>query len=312
MRHPTRHSAGLIDDVEWNLFYSGPANYYSHIVALYDKQKAYSYVVDFARLSLQFHQDDEPTTRAEMLSRLFTAATASSRFELAHSTLMRMTNTALQHSCLKKLVERMCETLQTADLIALPFPGLQQAVDEIIYRRSREVVDVTRGCPWHMILYSLRISRNNYRGAAAALLGRLNKLQQAGEGDKPAGYDVLDTPVTKMYLMLINTLSCVEPKQAWISADEDPARSVGSGHGAMDAELHHVDGAAAGEDAGGGDNGGPLSLLVSKKRASIEVSRRKVLSLADIRKQYQDELDRIAAIQNNQFEFDAEDVAMDD
>jgi nuclear pore complex protein Nup160 len=33
-----------------------------------------------------------------------------------------------------------------------------------------------------------------------------------------------------------------------------------------------------------------------------------VVSLADIRKQYQDELDRITAIHNNQFGFEADDV----
>ncbi len=306
MRHPARHSAGLIDDTEWNLFYSGLANYHSHIAALYDRQKAYSYVIDFARLSLQFAQNPESTTRAEMLSRLFTAATATSRFDVAQSTLVSMTDQALQHSCLKKLVEKMCETLQTADLISLPFPGLRGAVDDILYQKCQEVMDVTRGCPWHMILYSWRISHNDYRGAAAILLSRLQKLQQAGEGDTQEGEDVLDTPVTKMYLMLVNTLSCVEPKQAWICT-EDASRDYSR---ELDVEPLFVNGASGGEEAHNDD--GPLSLLLSRKRASVEEPRRKVLSLADIRKQYQDELDRIAAIQNNQFEFAAGADAMDE
>jgi nuclear pore complex protein Nup160 len=36
-------------------------------------------------------------------------------------------------------------------------------------------------------------------------------------------------------------------------------------------------------------------------------TKRKIVTLADIRKEYQDELDRIAAIQNNQFGFAAGD-----
>jgi nuclear pore complex protein Nup160 len=98
------------------------------------------------------------------------------------------------------------------------------------------------------------------------VLDRIHKLRNAGEGDEATGEDILDTPVTRQYLLLINALSCVEPKQAWIY-DE-----VSTGFGQKDA------------------------------------GKRKVVSLADIRKQYQDELDRIAAIHNNQFGFDAGDV----
>ena len=65
--------------------------------------------------------------------------------------------------------------------------------------------------------------------------------------------------------MLINVLSCVETRQAWITTEA-------------------VTGATAGTGA-----------------------KRRVVTLADIRKDYQDELDRIAAIQNNQFGFAAGD-----
>jgi len=300
-----RHSAGLIDDAEWNLFHNGLANYYSHIVSLYDRQKVYSYVIDFARLSLQFtsNSDEGESTRTEMLSRLFTAATILSRFELAHSTLLSMKNRPLQHSCLKRLVERMCETSQTADLMALPFSGLQDAVDDILLQKCHGVLDVTRGCPWHTILYAWRISRNDYRGAAAILLDRLQKLQAAGEGDKLAGDDVLDTPVTKTYLMLINTLSCVEPKQAWICTAD-------TSRGGPLADESASGTAVEAEEPSGGDQG-PLGLM-TQKMASKEEPWRKVVSLADLRKQYQDELDRIAAIQNNNFEFTVEDDMMDE
>lgn len=135
--------------------------------------------------------------------------------------------------------------------------------------------------------------RNDYRGAAAVLLDRIQKLRMRGEGDArlaaadggggggaggeggddggvgggrgDGGVDVLDTPVTRQYLMLINVLSCVDQKQAWIATSD--------GFGGRD-------------DA-------------RKKR--------KVVTLADVRKEYQDELDRIAAIQNNQFGFAAGD-----
>ncbi|CAJ2513328.1 Uu.00g014470.m01.CDS01 [Anthostomella pinea] len=270
---PSRHSSGLLDEIEWKRLYAGMPQYYAHIVALYERQKAYSYVVEFARLALQFvgsktnHADD---VRSDIQNRLFSAATAVSQFELAHSTLVAMKNPALQHGCLRMLIQRMCDNLHNAELVELPFPGLQNDVDDILAQRCHGTVDVITGVPYHQILYSWRIKRNDYRGAAAILLDRIQKLRQLGEGDQLTGDDVLDTAITRQYLMLINVLSCVEQKQAWITTEHTP---------------HQINGA---EVVSGG-------------------SERKVVTLADIRKDYQEELDRIAAIQNNQFGFAAGD-----
>ena len=264
-----RHSSGLLDDTEWKLLNAGIAKYYSHVVALYEKYRAYSYVVDFARLAVQFlgSKGENHLARTDMLSRLFNAAVATSQFQLAHTTLINFQDNALRHSSLRKFVDRMCETYHNLDLVALPFPGMQQDVDDILDHRCKGEMNVTSGFPYHQVLYSWRIRHGNFRGAASVLLDRIQKLKNSNQGDEIVGDDILDTPVTKQYLLLINALSCVDAKQAWIY-----------------------------------DEG------VSQDRDGESPNKRKVVSLADIRKQYQDELDRIAAIQNNQFGFEAGDM----
>lgn len=232
------------------------AKYYSHIVALYDSHRANSYVVEFGRLAIQFLTPTDTTIKAEMLTRLFAATLATSQFELAHTTLLSLPSPALRHSSLRKLVDKMCETRHHNDLVSLPFPSMQQDVDAFLEQRCRE--STIDGAQYHQVLYAWRIKRRNFRGAAWVLLDRIQKLKQAGEGDRMVGDDVLDTPVTRQYLLLINALSCVESKQAWIFDETE--------------------------------------------------SKRRVVSLADVRKEYQDELDRIAAIQNGQFGFEAGDV----
>ncbi|KAM3467005.1 hypothetical protein MY5147_000331 [Beauveria neobassiana] len=263
-----RHSSGLLDETEWAMFNSGLPRYYSHIVALFDSHKAYSYVIEFARLAMQFTsaRPDRGSVKAEMLTRQFSAALATCQFELAHTTLLSIEDRALRSSSLRLLVDKMCETGHNSELVALPFPGLQQDVDDFLAKRCRNAADVVHGgAHYHQVLYAWRIKRQNMRGAAWVLLDRIQKLKLAGEADKITGDDVLDTPVTRQYLLLINALSCVEPKQAWVF-DEAVDNATG----------------------------------LPKKRT--------VVSLADVRKQYQDELDRIAAIQNNQFGFSADDV----
>lgn len=210
---------------------------------------------------------DVVAIKRDMQTRLFTAAVATSQFELAHTTLLSIRDQAMRHAGLRQFVQKMCQTYHNSELIAMPFPGLQQDVDDILVQLSRASTDITEGHPYHQVLYSWRIKHNNYRGAASVVLDRIHKLRNAGEGDEITGDDILDTPVTRQYLLLINALSCVEPKQAWIY-DEPP----------------------------------------NDTRSNGDVPKRTVVSLADIRKQYQDELDRITAIHNNQFGFEADDV----
>ncbi|OTB01543.1 hypothetical protein M426DRAFT_323430 [Hypoxylon sp. CI-4A] len=267
-----RHSSGLLDDTEWNLLFAGLPRYYGHIVALFEQQKAYSFVVDFARLALQFvhsSTEDADRIRTELQLRLFSGAISTSQFELAHSTVVAVKDRAVQHSCLRALIQRMCNNLHNAELVNLTFPGLQSSVDDILAQQCQDTVDVVTGVPYHQILYSWRIKRNDYRGAAAILFDRIQKLRQLGEGDQVTGDDILDTAVTRQYLMLINVLSCVDPKQAWVTVEENPKHA--------------------------------------SKDSPATFAKRKVVTLADIRKEYQDELDRIAAIHNDQFGFAADD-----
>ncbi|KAK7969785.1 nucleoporin [Apiospora saccharicola] len=269
-KHADKQSSGLLDDTEWRLFYSGLPRYYCHIVALFERQKAHSYVVEFARLALEFVNAKTPDAvevRTEIQSRLFSGAIGVSQFDLAHSTLVAMSDHALQHSCLRTLIQKMCDNLHNAELVQLPFPNLENAVDDILAQKCLSTQDVVTGVPYHQILYAWRIKRNDYRGAAAILLDRIHKLQQLGEADEQNGDDVLDTAVTRQYLMLINVLSCVDHKQAWIATEE------------------------------------PLS----KDQPANGTPKRKVVMLADIRSKYQAELDRVAAIENNQFGFAAGD-----
>lgn len=261
--------------MERNLLNAGLPEYYSHIVALYDKEKIYSHVIDFARLALQFIKikpgsgNTHSALRTEMHSRLFNAAIQTSRYELAHSILALFTDSALQHSSLRTLVHKMCEASYASQLIELPFIGLQDHVDEILAQKCQSIVDVNVGVPYHKILYSWRIKHSDFRGATAISLERLQRLQQSGDGDKMLGDDGLETPVTKQYIALINALSCVDPKQAWILSEDLPRKSSGAS----------INGSAKKEPA------------------------RKVVTLDDVRRSYQAELDRIAAIQNNQFAF---------
>lgn len=306
-----RHSSGLLDDTEWNLLGSGLPNYYWHIASLFERHRTYSFVMEFARLGLQFALatgSKASATRTELLSRLFHAATAISHFDVAHSTLLAMDNGALQKSCLRELIERMCEKGQNVELVSLPFSGLQNRVDEILADKCRNTRDVLHHIPYHQILYAWRISHNDYRGGAAILLDRLEKLRALGEGDKFATDDVMDTQVTRQYLLLINALSCVPAEEAYILQDvpvaDEKRREAGS-----EGDLDVLDVLDSVVPDGDGTQSEDEDQDLARKIAKFEKDQRKdntprrLLTLADLRKDYELELDRVVAIHTNQFGF---------
>jgi hypothetical protein len=89
-------SAGLVSEVERNSFSDGLARYYSHVVGLFEKAKAYSYVADFARLGLRslVGQEDEEL-RTDLLQRLFSASIQTSKFQDAYTAMSRHSDAAL-------------------------------------------------------------------------------------------------------------------------------------------------------------------------------------------------------------------------
>lgn len=94
------------------------------------------------------------------------------------------------------------------------------------------------------------------------------------------------------YLLLINSLACVAPEEAWVikEAQADLA------HG-LDGRASRINGVKVNGHSG----------------KSIGGSKRCVVSIDDVRREYQAELDRLAQLEQGDFAFSGEDgvVAMD-
>jgi len=279
------HITSILDDNQQMLLHSGMASYHRHITALFESARAYSYVVEFSSLALQFHvlEPNESAyssaVRTDILSRLFTAATATSRYDVAHSALQSMPPTALQTSSLARLVDHMTDSGHGAAMLALPFGRLMPLVDDVLLNRCQRI-DTPADAGVHQLLYAWRVRYHDYRGAATVLLERIQRLRRAGDADRFEG-DGMDTPVTRMYLLLINALSCVEPAEAWVLAEEETEHTT----------MHEGEGAGADESGTEGEES-------RRKRVN---KKRRVVTLEDVRREYQRELDRVSVIQNNQF-----------
>ena len=89
-------SAGLVSETDRNLFSEGLAKYYSHVVGLFEKVKAYSHVADFAQLGLRSMTGrEDQDTKTELLQRLFSASLQTARFQDAYMAMIRHNDAAL-------------------------------------------------------------------------------------------------------------------------------------------------------------------------------------------------------------------------
>lgn len=174
----------------------------------------------------------------------------------------------------------MCEEDESSRLITFPFLGLHDTVDEVLTHKCQTILNISAGTPYHNILYAWRLKRCDFRGAALALHGRLQRLKIASltsaAAAKSSGFagDPENTPITQGYLALINTLACIDPSQAWVLSTTKRASSADDKSGAKENQPR-----------------------------STDLPKRKVVTIDDVRKQYQDELDRLAYIANDQFSF---------
>jgi hypothetical protein len=171
-----------------------------------------------------------------------------------------------KHSSLQTLITSMVSQQQAARLLKFPFVGLADEVDSILVAQCQKTLNLTSGPPYYQILYSFRISRNDFRGAASILHERLQRLKTTSSKH----HDPADESLTQCYLMIINTLSSVSKQDAYILADQrsdstkPPQWGIGQGKKLM---------------------------------------KRQVVTLDSLRKDYQAELDRVAAIEGGQFPF---------
>jgi len=179
-----------------------------------------------------------------------------------------------KHSSLQTLITSMVSQQQATQLLKFPFVGLADEVDDTLSSLCQKTLNLTSGPPYHQILYSFRIARNNFRGAASIMHERLQRLKTTSSKHQ----DPADDSLAQCYLMIINTLSSVSKEDAYILADE------------------RVEG------------GGLPQWGIGQGKKLL---KRQIVTLDSLRKEYQAELDRVAAIESGQFPFVAAAEEMD-
>ncbi|KAK0274127.1 hypothetical protein LTR35_011920 [Friedmanniomyces endolithicus] len=170
-----KDTANLILPHEQDAFGGGKSAYFQHVVALFEKLKVYSYDADFAQLALenteeltnfsrsmarldkQKSQQESPAldridaaqeetrllrlkeSRDEILNRLFTALLLTGRFDEACAALMQIEDSPMKRSGLKKLIDACVKQDCVPTILTLPFDkAIIQDVDKALQDMAKK------------------------------------------------------------------------------------------------------------------------------------------------------------------------------
>lgn len=173
----------------------------------------------------------------------------------------------LRHFDVQSFIQTLVSQGRVKQLFQYPWDGLADSVDKELEAKARKALNTHTKPEYHKILYAWRIKRGNYRGAAQAAFDRLEKLRQEAKG--AAGSDPRDERALEAYLLLINAMACIGEQDAWVLYE--PVK----------------------EKAG----------LINGTRGEKREGRRRLVTLADVRREYEEELDRRASLEQGRFEF---------
>lgn len=294
-------SAGLLSMIEAEFFNNGMPAYLHHVATLFESAKAYNEAAQFAHLTLQALQagqkDPVPNFRSEVLSRLFNAELRLSRFDRAYAALVELPDPALQRSSVILLVNsilnQQSSTLDARGAVktlqSLPWwmhAHLPRLMDQHLMSLAQKQTSAgVTSSGWSTadgsldylgIIYALRVAQKDYRGALTVLYDRLRLVRRSGK----ARHDPQATALRHVLLSLINVMACVDPEEAYVLADaetDDKARP------APKANKEQTNGDAK-----------------SHKR------RRIIITLGDLRKEYQQILDKCSRIERGDFDFEVD------
>ena len=290
-------SAGFLSAIDVESFNNGMARYFQHVGSLFESSDAFKHAGTFARLALQslVPGPKEPSGfRSELLSRLFTAELKTLRFEAAFDALVQFSDSALQKSCTTSLINAILDISKSTSSISgairtlqsLPWslhPALSRHLDtqlSLLAKKQKSAnsqhslfASADGNVDYFKIVYAMRMARGDYRGAVAVLYDRLRLVQQSRRG---RGDPTMKT-LRHALLSLINAMTLVSPDEAYILAEsEEPVQQV---------------------------NGETTGIQESRKRRKV------IITLEDLRKDYQRVLDRCARVETGDFDFgDADDA----
>ncbi|KAI9339372.1 hypothetical protein BDR26DRAFT_1007906 [Obelidium mucronatum] len=212
----------LLDDA---IIVGGALQYYRHVIALFEEERAHKHVAVFAKLALESIQETD-TIETKKLSQdlwktMFSHSLDAKAFESAYLFLNENTDLEMKRICIRSFVNSLCQAHKIDDLCCrYTFGNLQSEVEEslLFQAKARRVAPLDKDEPnYHQILYAYYTYHGDNRNASAIMYDyarRLNSVSSLDIGG--ASLVSVVTEQARAYLAAINSLSLVNVDYQWL------------------------------------------------------------------------------------------------
>ncbi|KAL8863070.1 MAG: hypothetical protein Q9178_000443 [Gyalolechia marmorata] len=277
-------SAKLLSLEEAENFANGLPKYYTHILHLFQDASYPSFAGDFARLAIQFTPQSSVESLAFLFKSLFLSSIQTSDIHAAYTSLVRLPQ-GEQGKFLPDLVKALLTSPNgPSQLLELPWPAhFHPMIDEEL-ASGRQASQMVTGSPSttpltrdrRKILAAWRLRQGDFRGAAAALYSQLqSQVSQHQKGRQKAGA----MAKSKIGGSKLNTEGTVK------------------GNRGVDELYLSLINLMACIESGEQETKGEWLL------SSADGGKRRVVTIGDVRKGWQKELDRRSLVAGGRWDF---------
>ncbi|KAG8960780.1 hypothetical protein FRC03_006142 [Tulasnella sp. 419] len=214
-------SAGLIDNEDYDALVAALpedfsrctlATYYRHVANLYEELSLDTFVILFGKLSIDSAVPEEMVE--DLWDKVFRCYVSLGLYEEAYMMMVSITREELRKNFIRHLVAVMCDNGEVDRLTRLNFVGFQDEVERTLAFKARNS-DPLAWPDYSKVLYAWHVFRGDYRSAGGTMYLQARRLGEVQCG--PGEFVDLAQAQAQCYLAAINTLSLIDPKNAWVA-----------------------------------------------------------------------------------------------
>ncbi|KAK9464763.1 nucleoporin Nup120/160-domain-containing protein [Lipomyces arxii] len=247
---------------------AGVAQFCSHVGGVFDERQVYNYATLFYELALDVWGGND-AGKDLLYKSVFLSALQGALYDEAYMAMTHLHDVKKRAELLSEFVTILCQSGQSKRLCSYSFLELHSEIESILEKKARDSVDLHGPglVNYYKILYAWRIEHGNCRDAAAIIYEYVQRLRSGFNGQDWTEFNAYDLDVTQGYLVLLNTLSCMNDNtEAWFLA-----RRVDVADSASKKVKHEAE-------------------------RGIGRSQRVLVRLSDVEREYTNELERMATI----------------
>lgn len=207
--------------------------YYLKVIGQFEHFQHPHLVITLAERAICVADKSDPNV-ATLYLKAFKYHLELGHYEKAYNAMVTNPDTSSRKDCLRQLLNVLCDRKQLQTLVQFPYIDLQDEMVCMLESRARSADLSSHN--YYDLLYSIHVSRNNFRRAGNVMYEHGLRLGQELPGIRGLQRQV------QCYLAAMNALRLVKPEYAWVVKPIPRSHHMIRGESSAASPKHYLDG----------------------------------------------------------------------